>query len=268
LKRLLGLYRESQYSPGAHRSNDRLLLDGIGYRLRACDLDVELMTIEQVAQRPEAALVFSMCQGRAALDQLMVWEAAGATIINSPRAARNTHRDCLPQLMQRAGVAFPPTELIETTPGSNSANGAAGQVWLKRGDVHAAVAADVQRLRSGRDLAGALAEFRERGIRTAAIQAHCAGDELKFYGIGRGDFFYWYYSREPHGHSFDATALGDLACRAAEASGLDIYGGDVIVSPEGELTLIDLNDWPSFAPCREAACDAIANLIRRRVHAE
>jgi hypothetical protein len=50
-------------------------------------------------------------------------------------------------------------------------------------------------------------------------------------------------------------------------AGLDIFGGDVIVSPEGELTLIDLNDWPSFAPCRERASYAIAEFISKRVHA-
>ena len=34
----------------------------------------------------------------------------------------------------------------------------------------------------------------------------------------------------------------------------------------GELTLIDLNDWPSFAPCRERASYAIADFITKRVH--
>ena len=42
---------------------------------------------------------------------------------------------------------------------------------------------------------------------------------------------------------------------------------DVIVASTGDLTLIDLNDWPSFAPCREAAADAIADYLARRVHA-
>jgi hypothetical protein len=41
----------------------------------------------------------------------------------------------------------------------------------------------------------------------------------------------------------------------------------VIVSREGDLTLIDLNDWPSFAPCRERASYEIAEFISKRVHA-
>ena len=55
--------------------------------------------------------------------------------------------------------------------------------------------------------------------------------------------------------------------RAATAAGVDIFGGDVIVGPSGELTLIDLNDWPSFAPCRDAGAGAIAGYLTRRVHA-
>ena len=41
----------------------------------------------------------------------------------------------------------------------------------------------------------------------------------------------------------------------------------MIVSPAGGLTLIDLNDWPSFAPCRDAAAAAIANYLVRRMDA-
>ena len=124
-----------------------------------------------------------------------------------------------------------------------------------------------QRFDSFDELAGALGEFHARGIPTAAVQSHCAGDEIKFYGVGRGEFFHWFYSREADRHSFDESALKSLATRAAEAAGLEVYGGDIIVGADGELTLIDLNDWPSFAPCREAAADAIANLIAARAHA-
>ena len=62
-------------------------------------------------------------------------------------------------------------------------------------------------------------------------------------------------------------ALRRLGEDAAAAAGLDVFGGDVIVGPSGELTLIDLNDWPSFAPCRDRAADAIAEYLMRRVDA-
>jgi len=40
-----------------------------------------------------------------------------------------------------------------------------------------------------------------------------------------------------------------------------VYGGDCIVSPDGEMRIIDFNDWPSFAPCREEASREIANRV-------
>ena len=51
-------------------------------------------------------LVFSMCQGRSALENLAEWEREGVRIINSPRAALNTHRDRLPALMVEAAFRF------------------------------------------------------------------------------------------------------------------------------------------------------------------
>ena len=46
--------------------------------------------------------------------------------------------------------------------------------------------------------------------------------------------------------------------RLSELTDVRVYGGDCIVTPEGSLAIIDFNDWPSFAPCREEAARAIA----------
>ncbi len=268
MTRLLGIYREKECSPGRHQSNDAQLLEQVAARLRERGFSIELSTLEQArARRRDAALVFSMCQGRPALELLAGWERDGVHIVNSPCAARNTHRDRLPGLMLRAGVPFPPTEIISTS-GSVAPFAAFDEgVWLKRGDVHASVSADVQRVDSLAAFEAGRAEFASRGIGAAAVQAHRSGDEIKFYGVAGGEFFHWFYSGPSSGYPFEPSALPRLAACAAAAAGLDIYGGDVIVSSSGELTLIDLNDWPSFAPCRERAADAIADYLTRRVHA-
>ncbi len=268
MKRLLGLYRERQYSPGRHLSNDVLLLDQIAHRLRERDFTVDLSTLEEAeGRRADAAIIFSMCQGRSSLESLAGWERQGARIINSPQAALNTHRDRLPALMVRAGVSFPETQLIGTREkadlGLLDLNGG---IWLKRGDVHASVTADVQWIDSMERLDAGMAEFAKRGIARAALQTHRPGDEIKFYGVA-GGFFHWFYSGEARKYPFNVVALEGLAQRAATAAGLHIFGGDVIISSSGELTLIDLNDWPSFAPCRERASYAIADFITRRAHA-
>jgi len=269
MKRLLGLYREKQYSPGRHQSNDALLLDQIAHRLRERDFSVDLLTLEEAnGARSHAALVFSMCQGRAALENLAQWEREGVRIMNSPRAALNTHRDRLPALMIEARLPFPQTNLVSTdaAPDLHSLDLDEG-IWLKRGDVHASVTADVQWIDSRERLEAGLADFARREINLAALQAHRAGDEIKFYGVAGGAFFHWFYSGKARKYPFDSARLQELGNAAAAAAGLDVYGGDVIVSPSGELTLIDLNDWPSFAPCRERAAYAIADFIIKRVHA-
>jgi glutathione synthase/RimK-type ligase-like ATP-grasp enzyme len=269
MKRLLGLYREKQYSPGRHQSNDVLLLDQIAHRLREREFTVDLLTLDEANNhRAEAAMVFSMCQGRLALEELAHWEREGTRIINSPQSALNTHRDRLPALMVAAGISFPETHLVGTRGNADlHALNLNGGIWLKRGNVHASVTADVQWIDTRERLDAGLEEFSRRGIDMAAVQAHRAGDEIKFYGVAGGAFFHWFYSGETRKYPFNLSHLELLANRAAAAAGLDIFGGDVIVSSSGELTLIDLNDWPSFAPCRERASYAIADFITRRVHA-
>src|SRR3989440_8476899 len=269
MKRLLGLYREKQYSPGRYQSNDAQLLDQIAPRLRERDFAVDLVTLDEAnSRRTDAAIIFSMCQGRASLENLAEWEREGVRIINSPQSALNTHRDRLPALMVAAGVSFPQTQLVDAKEsGDLPALDLNGGIWLKRGDVHASVTADVQWIDSRERLEAGLADFTRRGIDLAALQAHRAGDEIKFYGIAGGAFFHWFYSGNVRKHPFDFSELQKLGNDAARAAGLDVFGGDVIVAPAGELTLIDLNDWPSFAPCRERAAYVIADFITKRVHA-
>lgn len=287
MMRLVGLYREAECSPGRHRSNDARLLEQVGHELRARGFRVDLMTIEQAAaSRRSGALIFSMCQSPAALEALSRWEFEGTRVINSPRAALNTYRDRLPFVLRSAGVKFPATEIVSTARSADLAITLNGGVWLKRGDVHASVSADVQWIDSADGLRAGLREFASRGIARAALQPHHPGDEIKFYGVAGTGFFHWFYPNgtaspaqgtrratpavrtAPSGPSaVDVASLRQLADEAAVAAGLEIFGGDLIVAPSGELTLIDLNDWPSFAPCRDSASDAIADYLMRRVNA-
>jgi hypothetical protein len=139
-------------------------------------------------------------------------------------------------------------------------------LWLKRGDVHASVSADVQRIDTPEALREGLADFISRGIPHAALQDHRAGSEIKFYGVAGGSFFHWFFTSRVGECRPSSASLQHLGERAARAAGLDVFGGDIIVDPSGALTLIDLNDWPSFAPCRDAASEAIAESLMRRLN--
>jgi hypothetical protein len=53
-----------------------------------------------------------------------------------------------------------------------------------------------------------------------------------------------------------------LAAGAAAALELEVFGGDCVRDRENNLWLIDLNDWPSYAPCRFEAAAAIAAYLK------
>jgi glutathione synthase/RimK-type ligase-like ATP-grasp enzyme len=268
MSRFIGIYREPECSPGRHRSNDVLLLERIGHELRLRGAAVELVTFDEaITRRPDASLVFSMCQGPAALSALAEWERAGAQIVNSPAAAINTYRDHLPTLLSRAGIPYPETRLVDTATLEWDAVPLDRPLWLKRGDVHASVSADVQRIDTAEMLRDGLADFVNRRITRAALQEHRAGAEIKFYGVSGGAFFHWFFTNGTGEIQPQTSSLQQLGERAARAAGLDVFGGDIIVDASGALTLIDLNDWPSFAPCRDAASEAIAESLMRRADA-
>ena len=97
-------------------------------------------------------------------------------------------------------------------------------------------------------------------IARVALQRHVEGRVCKFYGAANG----FLATFSPGGTSLalaaeQLAALRALAMAAARAVGLEVYGGDCVFSPSAGVALIDLNDWPSYGPCRAAAADAIAD---------
>jgi hypothetical protein len=270
MTRLLGLYREPECSPGRHNTNDARILRQVADELERAGADVCLGTLANPGARWEdVSLVFSMCQGPAALEELARWKAQGARVVNDPIGSRRTYRDQLCGLLGHDGVAFPrslcaPTGTLNDRARCESIF-SGPTVWLKRADVHATCGDDVVRLDGWDRLDDAIEEFRRRGLKEAVLQEHCPGDEVKFYGVLGGHFFWYFYPGAYEGYAFDQAELRRLAERAATLTGVGIYGGDAIIAPDGRLSVIDLNDWPSFAPCAELAAQPIATYILEQV---
>jgi hypothetical protein len=140
-------------------------------------------------------------------------------------------------------------------------------VWIKRGDVHAERPEDVVAVPL-EYLEPALAAFAARDVCRVALQEHIPGPVVKFYGVADGRFFRWYDAATgPRGRppAIHQRRLRELACEAAGILGLEVYGGDVAFPEPDRPVLIDLNDWPSFAPFRADAARAIAEYVGRRV---
>ena len=135
-----------------------------------------------------------------------------------------------------------------------------GGYWLKRGDAPTQTAEDIVFCRTEAELAEGRRRFRDRGITDVVTSTHVEGDLVKFYCVGDDFFRYYHADATPSYYGFDAAALHATALRIAHLIGIEVYGGDCIVRPDGTFCMIDFNDWPSFSRCRAEAAVAIAEL--------
>lgn len=267
--RVVALYRSSTYSPGRHRNNDAAIMDATTERLAENGWSVERVGESDVEAGiiPDADLYLNMCQGRAGSVRLLDLEDRGACIVNRPSSVLGCHRHRLVRTLDASGLPFPVTVMLPTTAAPLFETDLPdGDFWVKRGDVHAQEAADV--VRTSRDgLATVLAAFGDRGVKQVAVQAHVPGPVLKFYGVGDGSLFHAFREdgRPVDGDTVDLYSLRHLAFAAARAVGLTVFGGDAVVPSRTHPVLVDLNDWPSFAPVREEAAAAIAQVAESSV---
>ncbi len=267
---VIGVYREPEFSPGKIGA-DAAIIDHVLAHLRVEGAKTETMTAARFAAEPpnNVALVIAMCQGAPALSRLASMDEAGAVTINSALAIRNCYRDLLTAGLMRAGVPIPEGALVRTSLPLNlkplRALDTSAPIYVKRGNLHALGPDDVRRVEGPEQLEETLSHFARRGIDLVYVQQEVAGAVVKFYGVGGEYFSAIPEDRQPMKDSVKLS-LERAARTAAAALGLEVWGGDAIVS-EHSSTIIDFNDWPSFEPVRTAAAAAIARrclrLLRR-----
>ena len=266
-----GIFRESTHSPG-RESDDTEILRLTGKHLEAKGFHVELKTADEVTEDAESwpRFVFLMCERVEVLERLRTLEVSGVPHVNTPRAVHNTYRDRMIAVLDEANVPFIASRIVGT---SETPEPGALPVWVKRGDVHNTQEGDVVRASSAAEVETALRGLAQRGIKRAVLQPHVEGDLIKFYGIGASGgphqeppWFRWFYHKDQKlsGNPLDQRALARLVRRAAAALGLEVYGGDAIATRTGELVLLDVNAWPSFALYRDEASAAIASYLALR----
>lgn len=268
--RILAVSRATRFSPNSVE-RDKAIFEAVIKRLRQRGDDVSLVSEDDLGF-PESPVFPSSPDGPGHPDLILImarqpetlrWlESFNVACINSPEGIANCTKSRLATMMERIGTPVPPQE------GSDG-------YWLKRGDAAAQTTDDVVYLPDRQQLVTAIQTMRSRGITDYVVSAHVVGDLVKFYGVGQGDFFLWYYPSDdgltkfgdehyngPACHyPFQVEALQQEVQRLAAAVGVSVYGGDAIIRADGSFCLIDFNDWPSFSRCREEAADAIASLV-------
>ena len=281
------VFREVEHSPGREK-DDAGILRAAGRRLEeaGAGVVVDYRAPGALTGRESdlPTLAFAMCESLPALECLRTWESHGVCVVNSSSSVANTHRERMTPLLEDRKVPMPESLLldaVEPLPRSAQADRLFSACWIKQATEHKTREGDVVFATDSASVRDAVDRLRGRGLPRAVVQRHVEGDLVKFYGVGSArattpaveghepsaSWFKWFYPREhpAAGHAFDARVLSDIACRAARALGLDVWGGDAIVTPAGEILVIDVNAWPSFALFREEAADHIAAHLAARL---
>lgn len=278
---LAGIKRETKYSPN-HIGNDGMIFNLTVQSLRGMGYEVnEYTESEFISSDIQEKYIFNMARDKATIVKLKQLEEQGVIVINSGYGIDNCTRAKMTQLLMENNIPHPESIIINTTedPSESLERMDAAAYWIKRGDFHAIHREDVTFARSISETRDILTEFRLRNIPNAVINKHLEGDLVKFYGVANTDFFYDFYpfdlNHSKFGHEeingiakqyvFSQDELKKACDRAGEVLNIRIYGGDCVVAADGSFQIIDFNDWPSFAPCRDEAAPKIAECIHKEI---
>lgn len=273
---ILGISRSHRFSPNS-TVRDEAIFMAVASRLnRRHDVSIISEDLFVAVDLEEFDLVYSMARGTDVLQALSKEESEhGLKVLNSPTALLKSNRCELYETLRKASIPQPTS--LSVCPSLTNVMAVASQLgfplWLKRGDACAQSASDVCFVENEEQLWECMSKFKEKDIKNVLAVNHMEGDLVKFYGVEGTDFFQYSYptadngfskfglerhNGEAHHYKFDETLLHEFATRSAQISGMTIYGGDAIISQEGDIAIIDFNDWPSFSSCRKEAAKHIA----------
>ncbi|MBP5687424.1 MAG: hypothetical protein IK100_03105 [Muribaculaceae bacterium] len=281
---IAGIMRAGAYSPN-HIGNDTAIFNAVAEQLRKRGCIVNTYSEEQFNNSDiKEDIIVNMCREHSSILKLQKLENNGKLVINSGFGIENCTRERMTRILLGNGIPYPDSIIVNTDEVVKDRLEKSGfqRCWIKRGDFHAMHKEDVSYVRHSEEAQEVLQEYFLRGIKRAVINVHLVGDLIKFYGVRGTNYFFWFYpldfGHSKYGHEaingksqglkFDVKHLKSICSHAADELNIEIYGGDCIVGSDGDVKIIDFNDWPSFAPCRNDAAPHIAkriiNIIKER----
>lgn len=275
--KIAGVMRAGAFSPN-HIGNDAAIFNAAVEHLRKRGCEVKVYSEDLFnSSEIEEPVILNMCREQRSIAKLQDLEDQGRLVINSGYGIENCTRERLTRILIGNKIPYPESIIVNTNENVLDELREAGfkSCWIKRGDYHAQHKEDVSYCRHPEEAQEVLHEYFYRGIKRAVINRHLPGDLIKFYAVSGQPFFFWFYPFD-EGHSkygyeavngksrglyFDLDNLEEICRKAADILDVKIYGGDCIVDPDGSIRIIDFNDWPSFAPCRNEAAPYIAKCV-------
>ncbi|MDR2087458.1 MAG: NTP transferase domain-containing protein [Dysgonamonadaceae bacterium] len=277
-KRIAGVRRGARYSPN-HIGNDAAIFDLTVEHLKKYNYEIKEYSEEEFQENSvDEELVFNMARDTQSIRKLQLLEDSGKIVINSGYGIENCTREKMTRILLANQIPHPRSLIVPT---DNFCSGAFHTIgncyWVKRGDFHAIHREDVTFARNVDEAENIVREYALRGIPSVVLNEHIEGDLVKFYGLRDSGFFYWFYPDSANhskfgwetingkaiGIPFSVNELKAYCDRAAVALDVYIYGGDCVIDKKGIIRIIDFNDWPSFAPCRNEAAPHIAECIHK-----
>ena len=255
---IAGIMRAGAYSPN-HIGNDTAIFNATAEQLRKRGCIVNIYSEEQFnKQGVNEDFIMTMCRQQESIDNLQKLEDSGRLVINSGYGIENCTRERMTRILLGNGIPYPESLIVNTDENIKGMLKKSGfkSCWIKRGDFHAMHKEDVSYVRHPEEAQEVLQEYFLRGIKRAVINVHLEGDLVKFYGVKGSNFFFWFYpfdqghskygleeiNGKSQGISFDVKELKSICNQAANELNIEIYGGDCIISPEGQIQIIDFND--------------------------
>ncbi len=269
--RIAAVLRAGVFSPN-HIANDAAILHATAEELRrrGCHVCVYSES-EFVSSAIEEDVILAMCRGDEALRKLQLLEDMGKIVVNSGYGIENCVRMILVRLLADAGVPIPESYVVDTDVEVRRrlVKSEFGACWVKRADSPVLHLEDICRCRHPEEAQEILHEFFFRGIRKAVVSRDIPGEKIRFYGIESSGWFHCFMPMHPvdsADNSLDAqevlqTKIKTLCMKAAKALRIDIFGGDIVLTPDGQCMIVNIDDWPSFAPIRKEAAREIAKAV-------
>lgn len=287
--RILAVRRAHPFSPSRVEADAAILGE-----VEACFAEdgYEVMEVEEddFASMPTSEIrrfgkVFHMARRMATLHKLSMLDVP---VVNRPQSVMcvSKSREMTFSMLQQADVPLPrwwaydPEEdemfqcepaLQELLPG-----------WVKAMRTDGVRAGDVTLVTTSLEADSRVMELAAQSVPDIVVMQHVEGDLLKVYVVmsaadsdDGGMFLQTFYPQE-NGYSkfgiselyntplarnrFRQERLKEIARRIGAVLRLEVFGFDAIVEPDGNIVVIDVNDWPSFSVCRNASANAIRHL--------
>ena len=272
---IAAIRRSPEFSPNSVE-NDAAIFDTVVTKLR--DLGYQVKEYEEnrfIHKYEDEKVIFHMGRRWKTLAKLLNLEEKGVKVFNSANAVVECDRFNMTIALLSACIPHPDTVILMSNEEDVLQKVPFAKMWVKRADGHTTTKEDVCFVDNISELPTVLLQFANRGIKKVVINRHLEGNLVKFYGVSDTDFFHWFYPFEENhskfgqevinGHDsrlkFDQIQLESICRKAASVLGLQIWGGDAIVSDDDQIQVIDFNDFPSFNPCREEAAAAMVKII-------